>query len=75
MILEALRQAVDLLQQPARHVAQRLRLIGEDADGFLGLRPNLIGRLLDQVRVIGKQLIELRALLAELAFDGLGMLA
>ena len=35
LILEALGEAVDLLEQSARHLAQCLRLTGKDRNGFL----------------------------------------
>ena len=65
LILEALGEPVDLVEQPARHLAQRLGLAGEDRDRFLRLRADLICGLLHDRRIIGQHLIELRRLLAE----------
>jgi hypothetical protein len=42
LILEALREAVNLVEQSARHFSQRLGLRRKDADGFHGLSTNLI---------------------------------
>ena len=65
LILEALREPVDLVEQPARDLAQRLRLAGEDRDGFLRLRADLVCGLLHDRRIVGQHLVELRRLLAE----------
>ena len=74
LVLEALGQSVDLLQQSARHLAQGLRLIGEDGDGFLRLRANLIGGLSHRVGIGGEHLIELRRLPVEGRLRRLAML-
>ena len=51
--------AVDLIEQVARDFAQRLRLAGQDADGLLRLRADLIGGLLQDLGVVGEHLVEL----------------
>jgi hypothetical protein len=59
LVLEALREAVDLVEQIARNLAQRLGLAGQDADGLLGLAADLVRGLLQDLRVVGEHLAEL----------------
>ena len=62
LALEALRQAVDLIEQAARDVAQRAGLIGQDIHSLGRLRSDLFGRLLHHLRVVGENLVELHRL-------------
>ena len=75
LILETLGEAVDLLEQPARHFPKRLRLAGKDRNRLPRLRADLICGLLDDGRVVGEHLIELRRLLAEGVGGGARVLA
>ena len=65
MALEALGETVDLVEQLARHFTQRLRLAGRMPTASLDCAPTWFGGLLEDLRVIGEHLAELRGLLAE----------
>ncbi len=75
LVLEALGQAMDLLEQPLRHLAQVPGLAGEDVHRLLGLSADLLGRLAHHLRVVGEHLVELRRLAAEGLRRHAGMLA